>query len=152
MPPLPLTTAGIWLATFGFSVAGGIVPLLSIEAYVLMVSAASPQTEVLPVAFAAALGQMVAKSLVYLTGTGVVKLPLPGGRDRINRLAARLDHSDRSAMVVILTSALASVPPFYAVSLAAGALHLRFARFFAVGCAGGLVRFAALFSLPRLLL
>jgi membrane protein YqaA with SNARE-associated domain len=50
----------------------------------------------------------------------------------------------------ILASALTSVPPFYAVSLAAGTVRVRFGRFFAAGCAGCLLRFAVVFALPRL--
>ena len=108
----PSGVFGIWLATFAFSAAGGIVPLLSVEAYVLVVSTASPQADMLPVALAAALGQMLAST------------------------TAR---------------ALSSVPPFYAVSLAAGALRLRYGGFLAAGGLGTFVRFAALFALPRLL-
>ena len=152
MPTLPLGTLGISLTTFLFSAAGGLVPVLNIEAYLLAVSVASPQADTLPVALAAALGQMVAKSLVYLTGTGAVRLPFTRVNRRIQDVAARLARAEPRALAVVLVSAVTSVPPFYAVSLAAGALRLRFSRFFAVGCAGGFVRFAALFSLPRVFL
>ena len=53
------------------------------------------------------------------------------------------------ALAVVATSALTSVPPLYAVSHAAGALRLRFAPFFAAGCAGGFLRFAVLVALVR---
>ena len=151
MLPVPPGAAWIWLATFGFSLAGGIVPVLNIEAYVLVVSAASPEVGVLPIAVAAALGQMVAKSLVYLAGTGVVKLPGVSGSRQVECVVTRLAQARGRALAVVLTSAVTSVPPFYAVSLAAGTVKLRFAGFFAVGCAGGFLRFAALFAVPRLL-
>jgi membrane protein YqaA with SNARE-associated domain len=146
-----LGTAAICLATFAFSLAGGIVPVLNIEAYVLLVSAASPQVDVWPVAVAAALGQMAAKSLVYLAGTGLLRWPGASRVRRLERVVARLAHAEGRALAVVLTSALTSVPPFYAVSLAAGTLKLRFAGFFAAGCAGGIVRFAVLFAAPRVL-
>lgn len=150
MPTLPETALGTFLATFAFSLAGGIIPFLSIEAFVLTLSVASPHADLLPVALAASLGQMAAKSLVYLTGRGVVRLPLRRTGDRLRAVSARLARVDGGAMLVVLTSAVTSLPPFYAVSLAAGALRLRFGRFFAVGCAGGFLRFAAVFTLPRL--
>jgi hypothetical protein len=150
VPPVPAGAAWIWLATFGFSVAGGIVPVLNIEAYVLVLSAASPEAGVLPIAIAATLGQMMAKSLVYLAGTGLLRLPGAGRSRRVERLVARLAPARGRALAVVLTSALTSVPPFYAVSLAAGTANVRFAGFFAAGCAGGFLRFAALFAVPRL--
>jgi membrane protein YqaA with SNARE-associated domain len=151
VPPLPASAFGIWLATFAFSAAGGIVPLLNIEAYVLLVSAASPQSEMLPIALAAALGQMAAKSLVYFTGTGALSVPFVARNVRLGSIRARLAQAEPRALAVVLTSAVASVPPFYAVSLAAGALRLRYGGFLAAGCAGTFVRFAVLFALPRLL-
>jgi membrane protein YqaA with SNARE-associated domain len=150
MPTLPASALGIFLATFGFALAGGIIPFLSIEAYVLALSATSPHADTLPVALAASLGQMAAKSLVYLTGRGVVRLPFPRTGDRIRAVASRLARVEGGAMAIVLTSAVTSMPPFYTVSLAAGALRLRFAQFFAVGCAGGFLRFATLFTVPRL--
>lgn len=150
MPTPPESAIGIFLATFVFSLAGGIIPVLNIEAYVLALSVASPRADLLPVALAASLGQMAAKSLVYLTGRGVVRLPLQRTGDRLREVSARLTRVDGRAMAVVLTSAVTSMPPFYAVSLAAGAVRLRFARFFAVGCVGAFLRFAAVFTLPRL--
>ncbi len=151
LPPIPPGVAWIWLATFGFSLAGGVVPVLNIEAYVLVVSAVSPEAGVLPVAVAATLGQMVAKSLVYLAGAGVLRIPAVRGSRRVERLVARLAPAQGRALAVVVTSALTSVPPLYAVSLAAGTANVRFAGFFAAGCAGGFLRFAALFAVPRLL-
>ena len=145
--------AAAWacLATFAYSVAGGIVPILNIEAYVIAVSAASADAAVFPVALAAAVGQMVAKSVVYLAGSGALKTTRVRPRG-LEGLTARLARAEGRALVVVLGSALTSVPPLYAVSLAAGALRMRFVRFFVVGCAGGFVRFAVLFALPRMVL
>lgn len=150
MPALPVSAPGIWLATFMFSLAGSVIPLLSIEAYVLALSVASPQAELLPVALAASLGQMAGKSLVYLSGRGLVRWPFRRADDRIREAAARLARAERGATALVLTSAVMSLPPFYAVSLAAGALRLPFGRFFAAGCAGAFLRFAVVFTVPRL--
>ena len=47
-------------------------------------------------------------------------------------------------------SAVTGLPPFYAISVAAGVLRLRFVLFFALGLAGRTLRFAAVFVVPRL--
>lgn len=150
MPLDFVTPAGIYAATFLFSLLGGIVPFFNVEVYLLSLSALSPQAATLPVALAACLGQMAAKSLLYLAGRGLVKLPIGRAQDRIAAAAARLARAEGGAMTLVLTSALTGLPPFYAISLAAGVLRLRFLPFFVLGFGGRLARFAAVFILPRL--
>lgn len=140
----------VLLGTFAFSLVGGIVPVLNVEAYLLSLSALAPGAPVWPVALAAALGQMAAKSLLYLGGRGLLRLPLRKMRPRIEAATARLASAEGGGLAVVTASAVAGVPPFYAISVAAGVVNMRFARFFAVGLAGRLVRFAAVFVVPRL--
>lgn len=140
-----------WLATFLFSLAGGVIPLLNVEAYLLALSAVVPRAETLPVALAASLGQMLGKSLLYLTGKGLLSVPFRRGDERIRELAARLSRAEGGALALVLASAVTGVPPFYCLSLAAGAIRMRFGRFFTVGCFGAFLRFAAVFGLARLL-
>ena len=136
--------------TFVFSLVGGIVPFLNVEAYLLSLSALAPAASVWPVAIAAALGQMAAKSLLYLAGRGLLRLPHPRMKERIEAATARLANAEHGSMAVVTASAVTGIPPFYAISVAAGVLRLRFARFFALGLAGRIVRFAAVFVVPRL--
>jgi membrane protein YqaA with SNARE-associated domain len=110
----------------------------------------SPQIAPFPVAAAAALGQMTAKSLLYLAGRGLLRLPFQRTSDRIRKATARLAGAEGGAMTLVLVSALTGIPPFYGMSLAAGVLRLRFGRFLCVGCGGRFLRFAAVFALPRL--
>lgn len=149
MAPELVSPLGITLTTFLFSLAGGIVPFLNVEAYLLSLSALSPQTPVAPVVLAAALGQMTAKSLLYLTGRGLLKLPLGGKKDRIGEVAARLARAECGAMTLVLVSAVTGIPPFYGVSVGAGFLRLRFGRFLVLGCCGRMLRFAVVFMLPK---
>ena len=146
-----MSAPGIYLGTYLFALAGGVIPFLNVEAYLLSLSMLSAQTEMLPVAAAAALGQMTAKSLLYLAGRGLLKLKFARGSERIRKVTARLAGAEGRAMTIVLASAVTGIPPFYGVSVAAGVLHLRFGRFFSVGCGGRFLRFAAVFVLPRLL-
>lgn len=138
------------LATFAFSLLGGLVPLLNVEAYLLSVSALSPRASVWGVALAAALGQMAAKSVLYLAGRGLLRLPLPvRWADRVAAAAARLSRAESGTATVVWASAVVGIPPFYAISVAAGALRVRFPFFFGAGLVGRFARFAAVFAIPR---
>ena len=52
---------------------------------------------------------------------------------------------------MILASSSLGIPPFYAMSLLAGALGWRFDRFLAMGLLGRFLRFEAVLLLPRVL-
>jgi membrane protein YqaA with SNARE-associated domain len=150
MPPALLSPPGIYLATFLFSLLGGIVPFLNVEAYLLSLSALSPQTATVPAVLAASLGQMAAKVLLYLAGRGLLKFPLRSG-GRLQEAAARFASSKGHADALVLASAVTGIPPFYGVSVAAGLLRFPLARFVVLGTLGRLLRFAGVFLLPRIL-
>jgi membrane protein YqaA with SNARE-associated domain len=76
-----------------------------------------------------------------------VALPLRV-RDRALAVSARL--GTRRPPALVFTSALTGLPPFYAVSVAAGMLGFRPGPFLAAGLAGRLLRFGAVFALPGL--
>jgi len=151
MMTMPADTPwGIFLATFLFSLAGGIIPVLNVEAYLLSISALMPGSTMVPVVVAASAGQMAAKSLLYLSGRGLLRLPLRTAREGVERLAARLANYQGGSNTLVLVSAVIGIPPFYGVSVAAGALRLRFVAFFVVGSLGRAARFAVVFLLPRM--
>lgn len=145
------STIGLFLATLLVSLASGVVPLLSLEAYLLAVAALSPAATA-PLALAAGLGQMIAKSLLYRAGGRLGTVSLAQLEGRVRWHAGRMAGSERGALALVLASALTGFPPFYGVSFAAGMVRLRYDRFFAVGCAASVLRFALLLSLPKLLL
>jgi membrane protein YqaA with SNARE-associated domain len=128
----------------------GVVPIFNVEIYLLSLSTLSPDRAALPVALSASLGQMAAKSLLYLAGRGVVRLPFGKAQSRVQAEATRLARAQAGPMSVVMASALTGLPPFYAVSVAAGMLKLRFVRFFLFGCAGRFLRFALVLGVPAL--
>ncbi len=138
------------VTTFLLSFVSGLVPLVNTEAYLLSVSALWPASKTLAVAAAATLGQMAAKCLLYLAGGGLLRLHLRGSWAGFTTLAERLGRS-RSGTALVFTSAVTGLPPFYAMSVAAGLLRFPFGWFLAAGLAGRLIRFGAVFLLPRLL-
>ena len=141
---------GICVSTFFVTLLSGFLPFVNAEAYLVWVSALAPGASLAAVVAAATLGQMTAKSLLYLTGRGLLRLPLRRHEARSARVRAFLEHGGARAAALVFVSALAGIPPFYVVTLAAGALGFPLGRFFAAGTLGRLLRFAAVFLLPRL--
>ena len=143
-----MSVADVWFATLAAAFLSGFLPLVNIEAYLLGAAALLPGAPPLVVVVPAALGQMVAKGLLFLGGRGLVSLPLRV-RDRALAVSGRL--GTRRPPALVFTSALTGLPPFYVVSVAAGMLGFRPGPFLLAGLAGRLLRFGAVFALPGLL-
>lgn len=138
--------------SFAMGLVSGLVPALNTEAYLLMVAAVAPREAVLPAVAFVTLGQMVAKGLLYLVGSGAVSSRLLGARaGRVAGMRQRLVRMRAGASALVFSSAATGIPPFYLVSLAAGSLRFSLARFLLVGGSGRLLRFAAIVAVPRLL-
>ena len=145
-----METLYVCAATFTASFLSGVLPLVSIEAYLLGVAALAPGCPPLLVVAVAALGQMSAKLLLYLGGRGVLRIPLRG-RERVAAAAARLGRSPTSPPLIVFGSAFSGLPPFYVVSVAAGFLRFRVATFLVAGLAGRFLRFGAVILLPHVI-
>jgi membrane protein YqaA with SNARE-associated domain len=145
-----LTPLGLYLVTYLVCFVSGLVPLVNTEAYLLSVSAISRPASALPLTLAAALGQMTAKTLIYCSGRGLLRLPTGRYRARIDSTQARLDANRGHAGAFMFVSAFAGLPPFYLVSFVAGTLRLRAAYFVVAGLLGRFLRFGLLVLLPQL--
>ena len=143
----PPQVAWISLAT---SFASGFLPFVNVEAFVAGAAALSPDATLLLVVVPATLGQMAAKALLYLGGRGLVGLP-SALATRARAAASRLAAVPARSAGVVFSSALVGLPPFYVVSVAAGAARVPPSLFLGVGSLGRLLRFAAVFTGLRLL-
>jgi membrane protein YqaA with SNARE-associated domain len=144
------------LGLFGGSLVvgfvSGLVPLLNTEAYLLALAAFATPEALLPAVVLTTLGQMIAKSLLYLAGSGALSPRLIGRHaGRLAELKDRLERTRTGAAAVVFASAATGLPPFYLVSVAAGSVRFSLARFLLVGGSGRLLRFAAVVAVPRLL-
>ena len=144
-----MTAFEVWIATLGTAFLSGFVPVVNIETYLVAATALMPGAPAL--AAAAALGQMAAKTLLFLGGRGVVNVP-SRQLERARDIAARFAARGRSAPALVFTSALTGLPPFYVVSVAAGMGGLRAGPFVVAGLAGRFLRFGAVFAAPAALL
>lgn len=142
------------LGTFAICVVSAVVPFVNAELYLIAASAAVPPGVAWMLVIAAALGQMVGKSLMYYAGVGA--LSLPGAR--LQRMVAQVRERYEGAGAtgttlgsgVILLSASVGLPPFYVVSIACGLLRIPFAQFFVLGLLGRLIRFGVIVLAPQL--
>jgi membrane protein YqaA with SNARE-associated domain len=138
--------------SFGMGLVSGLVPAVNTEAYLLMVAGLAPRQALVPVVVFVTAGQMLAKGLLYLAGSGAVTSRFLARRvGNLDTLRQRLERARTGASAVVFSSAVTGIPPFYVVSLAAGSLRFSLARFLLVGGSGRLIRFATIVALPGLL-
>lgn len=135
------------VAVFALSLFTGFVPIVSLEASLLALAIALPGPQALPLAAAAAFGQVLANGLLYGSG---LKLSRTSTNTRMEALLVRLERSTTGARLLLLTSAVLGIPPFFLVSVAAGALRIPFLLFLSLGFTGQVLRFAAILVLPSL--
>ena len=146
-----MSAAVTLLTTFAFCIVSALVPFANAEIYLLSVAALAPRELALPLAAAAALGQMAGKTLMYLAARGAVRLPGERMRRALERAREKYAHRGAVGGVVLFASATAGIPPFYIVTVAAGMMRIPIAQFITLGLIGRLIRFGALVMFPNLL-
>ena len=129
-------------SAFVASVVSGLIPFVNAEVVVAGAAVAAPPGYTIPVIAVCAIGQMIAKVALY---GGMRWLPerLPAkATERLERASDRVNKLEHAGFTLVLVSATVGLPPFYLISLAAGAMKLNLAGFIATGMAGRVVRFA----------
>lgn len=125
------------------SVISGLVPLVNGEVVVAGAALAATPDARLPLLAACAAGQMLAKTCLYgLARWSPERLPRRARQSLARARQVRL--SRRSAALVVLASACIGLPPFYVVTLAAGALRIPPALFVIAGTSGIVARYAVI--------
>jgi membrane protein YqaA with SNARE-associated domain len=131
---------------FGGTMMSAVVPWMSAEILMLSLPALTPSPyELAGLVVVGTIGQMAGKCILYwaarrrpavLTGTGrAAGLVRWGSRF--------MDRPGRATGFVLLSSCL-GLPPFFATTLLAGAMQMKFSTFIAAGTAGRLFHFSVL--------
>ena len=142
-------TVTLYAVTFGLAFLSGVIPfLLSIELYLLAVAAFTDASAAAIVCLATA-GQTCAKLVLYLVGKGALNFKWVK-KSAASKAADAFAKRPGSGLTVVAASAVAGVPPLYAVSLVAGTLRLPLVAFTLIIFAGRLVRFGAVYLAPGL--
>lgn len=142
---------GLVAGTFVFAFVSGVLPALNTEVYLVAVAALGREALLPAVLAAASAGQMLAKSLFYLAGRGLVKLPMGRTEARVEEWRAKLAESPRSVDLLLFSAASWGVPPFLVAPYLAGYFRLSFWRFLIWGLLGRYLRFAAVALLPAVI-
>jgi membrane protein YqaA with SNARE-associated domain len=132
---------GLYAATYVMCVIGGFVPIINAEVYLASVGAMSDRAAVIPLVLAGTLGQMTAKTAIFLAGRGLVRLPVARDSERVRLVLAKARAWRGPMWLFVFVSAVVGIPPFYIVSLLGGSLDLSIGRFIALGFVGRLIRF-----------
>ena len=144
-----MTPLSICISTLFACVGGSFLPFGSASEIALIVAvAAAPPSFMLPLVIIASAASMVGKSVLYLAGTGAVRLPRGIVAARVQDAHARVQPNQRASGALLFASASTGFPPFYFLSLASGALSIDFRQFLLVGLVGRFVRFGFLAILP----
>jgi membrane protein YqaA with SNARE-associated domain len=100
----------------------------------------------------ASAGQMVGKCILYWAGTGVIALKSGRVQETLSTWKGRLEKSPSKMLSLVFASSALGIPPFYVITILAGALRVHFGPFIAVGACGRLVRFGVLAFIPWIIL
>jgi membrane protein YqaA with SNARE-associated domain len=125
------------------SAAGGILPWISSEVVILGAALVLPATQLPLLVLLCAIGQVAGKSVMYgLTRWAPDKLPA-----RAQAMLAKTERWREHRVLLgggVLSGALVSVPPFFLVTLAAGALRLSYPVFLTAAFLGTLGRYGTI--------
>ncbi|MHB0914650.1 MAG: hypothetical protein ACYC5A_04510 [Thermoleophilia bacterium] len=141
---------GVYTGTVIVCFISGFVPVVNAEIYLLLVAAMIPKSLFIPVLLLATIGQMSAKSLIYLTGKGVIHLPFKRIEKGVASMEKRMTDWESGIGTFMFVSAFSGFPPFYLSTFAAGAMRLRFNYFLLSGFSGRLLRFGVVMFFPQL--
>lgn len=122
----------------------GIVPLVNAELLVAGAAVAAPGLGVPLLAAVSAVGQMASKTLLFSAARWAPAYLPAKARAALDRATLSVQGRGGAAGTLVFTSAAVGLPPFYGISLAAGALRMRMRTFLLSGGFGRLLRFAAL--------
>lgn len=136
----------LW-SVFGASIASALLPLINIEAILVVAAGREPQL-VLGLVVAATLGQMVGKVLWYWGGMHVDRAPWvhrhlekPKAKAALDRWHARAEGRPWFTAGLLFFSAASGFPPYAVTAVLAGILRVPMLIFLSTGLLGRGLRF-----------
>lgn len=163
-----------WLCvTLGVAFGSALIPLISVEVFVIGLVTSDPGIPWIAVGATVALGQIAGKLVYYLAARGSIRLP-DFLHDRLHRerppsprrdrwrartkrvrrwIEALRERCHRHPHWMTGTYGISSVvglPPFMATTVLAGLVRMPMSTFLAAGLLGRFVRFSALAAAPAL--
>lgn len=154
-----LAVIGLSSAAFGMSVLSALLPLISIELFVVGVVLQAPTLPWWLLAVVVTVGQIGGKLLHYYAAQGIIRLPRflhrsseREGRGRwrswLHRFRSRCHRRPIWTNGMLLFSAATSLPPYAATAMVAGWARIPLHSFVITGLLGRFVRFSAVILSP----
>ena len=163
-----LTLLGV---TFGVALGSALLPLISVEVFVIVTATSEPALHWAAIAAVVAAGQVIGKLPYYLAARGDIHLPAfmhrkrepaepPTARQlkwrlRTKRMRMWIEtirercHAHPGWMIGTYgVSSVSGLPPYMATTVLAGLAEMRMSLFVSIGLAGRFIRFAALAASP----
>ncbi len=141
----PAGTVALLGSVLAGSFVSSLVPLVNAEVLAVGAAVLAPRRLGFAVALTVAIGQMVGKTLLYGAGTAGRRR----SSERVARLIARIEERRNATHLTFFASAVLGLPPFYLMTLAAGAVGIRLPQFLVLGLLGRLLRFYLLVQVPH---
>lgn len=143
-----ISSIGIYAATFVIALVGSLLPILSIEVFLigLVVVAGPPGGPEAPlIVVLAATGQLLGKLPIYYASRGLTNLSArsPARAKRVE--CVRRWFAKLHPTMMLAASTVVGIPPFSIAATAAGILAIPVRTFCLVVLAGRATRFAAIF-------
>ena len=142
---------GLSLGCFGLTFVSAILPWLNTEIIVLSLPAlARSPAELAWLVGVAVSGHLLGKCSIYWAARRGTARPMPRLAPLMARWRTRMEGRPWAPPACLLLSATTGIPPFYVITLLAGATRVNFPSYVACGAAGLLVRFGSLALVPHL--
>jgi membrane protein YqaA with SNARE-associated domain len=130
---------------FGGTMLSAVVPWVSAELLVLSLPALAVTTHELGVLVViATVGQMLGKCFLYWAARRTTAAPGSRAAAVVARWGGRFMDRPAHATGLVLVSSSLGLPPFFGITLLAGAMKMKFSSFVLAGTAGRLVHFSLL--------
>ena len=147
---LPISPEWLFLLCFAISIVSALLPWANGEILLLSCTAlARSPLDLFILVLAASVGHMAGKCGLYWASRSTITLQPGRFSDVLAKWGDRFQRSRSRLFMLVFVSSAVGIPPFYAVTIVAGALRIKFAPFIAVGACGRLIRFGLLALLPQ---
>jgi membrane protein YqaA with SNARE-associated domain len=142
-------TAGLYWSCFGLSIVSALLPWVNCEVLLLSMSAlARSPLDLVNIVLLTSAGQMAGKCALYWAGRGSLRLPTGRVAKTVAAWRGKFESCPSGPAALVFISSALGIPPFYVITVLAGAFRMRFGTFVALGAAGRLLRFGLLVILP----
>lgn len=147
-----LASLGLYGATLVVAFIAGMLPLFSIEVFLVGVTALGVEARTAAILIGiAVVGHQIAKTVTYYVGAGVFELPRGKMRERIAAAKAQIDRWNKRPRLIMFVSATIGFPPLVLLGYIAGPLmKMGITTFTAISFTGRVLRYTTLVAVARL--